>query len=86
MTLMHPSRTGSRVSVWFTGGAPVRLVSAGTRFRVIGEAKAADINGARYWRFRAEGDDGSGGTFDIRETGGGWILVGVEDDAGSDIP
>lgn len=85
MTLMHPSRTGTRVVVWFADGEPVRLVSGGTRFRVTGEPKSADINGARYWRLRARSDDGTTGTFDIRETGGGWILVGVEDDAADSL-
>ncbi len=81
MTLLHPSLAGSRVTVWFAGGEPVRLLSGGTRFRVTGEPKCADINGNRYWRLRASSDDGGAATFDIRESSGGWILVGVEDDA-----
>ena len=84
MTLMHPSRTGSRIAVWFAGGEPVRLVSGATRYRVTGEPKAAVINGTRYWRLRARAEDGSAGVLDIRETAGGWTLVGVEDDADAD--
>lgn len=81
MTLLHPARAGSRVTVWFAGGEPVRIVSAGTRFRVTGDPRCADINGVRYWRVRARADDGGDGVFDLREAGGGWILVGVDGDA-----
>ena len=41
MTLMHPSRTGTSIGVWFAGGLPVRLVSRGSRFRVVGEPGGA---------------------------------------------
>lgn len=81
MTLVHPARTGSPVSVWFVDGLPVRLSSGGVRFRVAGEPKCADINGRRYWRVRAAGDDGTTGTFDLRADGDGWVLAGVGDDS-----
>lgn len=80
MTLLHPASAGSAVSVWFVGDEPVRLVSGGARFRVIGDPKCADINGERYWRVRARGDDGSSGTFDLRKDGDGWVLAGVDED------
>jgi hypothetical protein len=78
MTLLHPSRTGSPLSVWFVDGAPVRLVSGGARFRVVGDPKCADINGIRYWRVRARSEAGDHATFDLRESGGEWLLDGVD--------
>ncbi|MGV3712157.1 hypothetical protein [Pseudolysinimonas sp.] len=78
MTLLHPARAGSPLTVWFVDGVPSRLVSGGTRFRVVGEPRCADINGTRYWRVRARGDEGGSGIFDLRETGEGWVLAGVE--------
>lgn len=84
MTLLHPASTGTRVTVWFTDGEPVRLAGAGMRLRVVGEPKCADINGDRYWRVRALGDDGRVGVFDIREGAGGWVLVGIDAAAHAD--
>jgi len=81
MTLLHPSRTGSPLSVWFVDGEPVRLVSGGARFRVVGDPKCADINGIRYWRVRARSDAGQNATFDLRENGGEWVLDGVDEGA-----
>ena len=82
MTLLHPSRTGSRVSVWFVDGSPVRLLSGGARFAVVGDPKCADINGERYWRVRARGADGTTGMFDLKQTDDGWVLAGADEDAG----
>jgi hypothetical protein len=79
MTLLHPSRTGSPLAVWFVDGAPVRLVSGGARFRVVGDPKCADINGVRYWRVRARSDAGRHATFDLREREGEWVLDGVDE-------
>jgi hypothetical protein len=79
MTLLHPSRAGSAISVWFVHEVPVRLLSGGSRFRVVGEPKCADINGIRYWRVRARSDSGQHATFDLRESAEGWVLDGVED-------
>lgn len=81
MTLLHPSRTGSRVSVWFVDGLPVRLLSGGVRFSVVGDPKCADINGERYWRVRARDADGAAGMFDLKQTGDGWVLAGVDEDS-----
>ena len=81
MTLLHPARTGSAISVWFVRDIPVRLVSGGSRFRVVGDPKCADINGTRYWRVRARSDSGQHATFDLRESGPGWVLDGVDEDA-----
>ena len=78
MTLLHPSSTGSAITIWFVGDAPVRLVSGGARYRVVGEPKCADINGIRYWRVRARSDAGQDATFDLRASGEGWVLDGVE--------
>jgi hypothetical protein len=83
MTLLHPARPGSRISVFFVQGAPVRLVSGTARFGVVDEPKCADINGTRYWRVRAVSSSGQHGTFDLREAADGWILEGVEEDAES---
>jgi hypothetical protein len=81
MTLLHPSRTGSKIAVWFVDGLPVRLLSGGARFRVVDDPKCADINGERYWRVRARGDDGRTGMFDLKQADDGWILTGVDDSA-----
>lgn len=80
MTLLHPSRTGTPVTVWFVDGAPVRLLSGGARFTVLGDPRCADINGERYWRVRARGADGRGGLFDLRQTDDGWVLAGMNED------
>lgn len=81
MTLLHPSRTGSRVTVWFVDGAPVRLLSGSARFTVVGDPKCADINGERYWRVRARGGDGMVGLFDLKQSADGWVLAGVDGDS-----
>ena len=81
MTLLHPASAGSTVSVWFVDGEPVRLQSGETRFRVVGEPKCADINGERYWRVCAQGEDGSSAMFDLRRDGDGWVLAGVDEAA-----
>ena len=81
MSALHPSRTGSPISVWFVKGAPVRLVSGGSRYRVVGDPKCADINGTRYWRVRARVGSGQDAVFDLRETGEGWVLDGVDEHA-----
>ncbi len=78
MTLLHPSRTGSPLAVWFVEGMPARLLSGESRFKVVGEPRCADINGTRYWRVRARGDHGESGVFDLRETDEGWVLAGAE--------
>ena len=79
MTPLHPASAGSPIAVWFVSGEPVRLVSGGTRFRVVGDPKCADINGTRYWRVRARSDSAQDVTFDLRESGAGWVLDGVEE-------
>ncbi|WP_395639642.1 hypothetical protein [Pseudolysinimonas sp.] len=81
MTLLHPSRAGSSVAVWFVRDRPVRLVSGGSRFRVLGEPKCADINGVRYWRVRACSEAGEGATFDLRASDDGWVLDGVDENS-----
>jgi len=81
MTLLHPARAGSPISVFFVQDRPVRLVSGTARFRVVDEPKCADINGTRYWRVRALSPSGQHGTFDLRQSADGWILEGVEEDA-----
>lgn len=78
MTLLHPSRSGSPLGVWFVDGKPVRLLSGTARYRVIDDPRCADINGVRYWRVRARADDGGVAVFDLRETDEGWVLAGVE--------
>jgi hypothetical protein len=84
MTLLHPARAGSPISVWFLRGEPVRLVSGDSRFTVLGDPKCADINGTRYWRVRARSEAGQHATFDLRESGDGWVLDGVDDDGVSE--
>jgi len=84
MTLLHPSRPGSSIAVWFVAGEPVRLVSGGARYRVVGDPRCADINGVRYWRVRARSESGQDATFDLRESGEEWVLDGVDDDPAGD--
>jgi hypothetical protein len=62
------------VAVVFEAAEPVRFVRGSVRFRVGDGPKCADINGVRYWRVRAQGDDGTAGTFDLRETDDGWVI------------
>lgn len=81
MTPLHPASTGSPISVWFVDDRPVRLLSGGARFRVVDDPRCADINGSRYWRVRARGDDGRLGTFDLRQSDDGWVLAGVDEDS-----
>ena len=91
MSLLHPARAGSPLSVWFIDGVPVRLFTGYARFRVVGEPKCADINERRYWRVRAVSDAGQLVTLDIRERvdgddattdePGDWILAGVDEDS-----
>jgi hypothetical protein len=83
VTLLHPASAGSAIAVWFVRDQPVRLVSGGSRFRVVGEPKCADINGTRYWRVRARSQSGQDATFDLRASGEGWVLDGVDDAARS---
>jgi hypothetical protein len=83
VTLLHPASTGSPISVWFVDDVPVRLLNGGSRFRVVAEPKCADINGTRYWRVRARSESGQDATFDLRESGEGWVLDGVDDAARS---
>lgn len=80
MTPLHPASTGSPISVWFVDERPVRLLSGGTRFKVVDDPRCADINGSRYWRVRARGEDGRLGTFDLRQSDDGWVLAGVDED------
>ena len=80
MTLLHPASTGSPISVWFVDDVPVRLLSGSARFRVLDEPKCADINGERYWRVRAQDDEGMTAMFDLKQDGGGWLLAGVDED------
>lgn len=81
MTLVHPSRAGAALSLFFVDDRPVRLVSGRSRYRIVGEPKCADINGIRYWRLRARSDSGQDATFDVRESADGWVLAGVDEPA-----
>ena len=72
---------GDEIAVWFAGGAPVRLVWRGVRYRVNDVPTAlspADIwwppqithppmADWRGWRFQAVDDEGIATVFDIRE-------------------
>lgn len=74
MTLLHPARIGSPVSVWFNGDRPDRIVHATERFRVISPAEPLSTG----WRFRAIGDDGTVHRFEISGDGSHWVLEKID--------
>lgn len=76
MTLLHPARIGSPVSVWFVDGVPDRIVHESERFRVISPATPL----ADGWRFDAIAEDGSVHGFEIEGREPHWILRRVVDD------
>ena len=69
MSLLHPSSVGAPVALWFSNGAPVRLVHGGTRFRV-GSAELV----AEGWMLRATDATGRQSEFTVAVTEGGWEL------------
>jgi hypothetical protein len=75
MTLLHPARIGSPVSVWFAGGAPDRIVHEAERFRVISPAERT----LQGWRFAAIAEDGGIHGFEIEGEDPHWILRRIVD-------
>lgn len=69
MSLLHPSSVGAPVGLWFSNGAPVRLVHAGTRFRVLSAQPVAD-----GWTLRATDAMGRQSEFTVAVNGNGWEL------------
>lgn len=69
MSLLHPSSVGAPVALWFSNGAPVRLVHAGTRFRVLSAAPVAE-----GWVLRATDATGRLSEFTVAVSGTGWEL------------
>lgn len=74
MTLLHPARIGSPVSVWFNGDRPDRIVHGAERFRVVSPAEPL----RRGWRFRAVADDGGVHRFEISGEGAHWVLSRID--------
>lgn len=70
MTLLHPARIGSPVSVWFAGATPDRIVHERERFRVISPAERT----ADGWSFDAIGADGDVHGFEISGSDTHWLL------------
>jgi hypothetical protein len=67
----------SPITVWFADGEPVKLGSGSATLRVV-VARCADINGRRYWRVRACGDDGRIETFNLCQSDANaqeWVLA-----------
>ena len=87
MSLLHPSHTGSAITLWLADGRPVRLVHAGTRYRVTDrptrlEDEDPDLAyrlGLSGWRFQGTDDAGLSHMFDVRRNGDEWMLVRVYD-------
>lgn len=79
MSLLHPSRRGSRVAVWFLSGDPVRVVHNGQRFRVVGSPTPMTASGGRRaWELSVRDERGFGTRLRVRELAGGdWELDGV---------
>lgn len=76
MTLLHPARIGSPVSVWFDGDTPDRIVHEAERFRVVSPATRTE----QGWRFIAVADDGGIHGFEIEgDDGVHWVLRRVLD-------
>jgi hypothetical protein len=87
MSLLHPSRTGSVITLWFAKEEPVRLVHEGTRYRVTDHpTRLEDDNpdlayrlGFSGWRFQGTNEDGLSHMFDVRRAGDEWRLIRVYD-------
>lgn len=87
MSLLHPARHGSLVTIWLANGLPARLTHDGKRYRVTDTpTRLEDENpdmahrlNLTGWRF--QGTDGSGLSmmFDIRRDGDQWRLIRIYD-------
>lgn len=69
MSLLHPSSVGAPVGLWFSNGAPVRLVHGGTRFRVVSATPVAE-----GWWLQATDAAGRKSDFTVAVSGTGWEL------------
>lgn len=76
MSLTHPVRIGSPVSVWFADEMPDRVVHETERYRVVSPALRTPAG----WAFRAVRDDGAILGFEIEGGGAHWQLSRVVDD------
>jgi hypothetical protein len=87
MSLLHPARTGTTVSVWLVNDVPARLVHASRHYRVTDtptrlEDEQPDLAhrlNLTGWRFQGTDDDGLSHMFDIRKVDDGWRLIRVYD-------
>jgi hypothetical protein len=87
MSLLHPSRTGSAITVWLVNGRPARVVHDGTRYRVTDRpTRLEDENpelayrlGLSGWRFQGTDEQGLSHMFDIRRNSDDWSLIRVYD-------
>ncbi len=71
MNLLHPSSTGSVVSLWFVNGSPTRLIHGETRYRVTEAQQWADASG---WTISALNTNGQSASFSVRASMHGWRL------------
>lgn len=69
MSLLHPSSVGAPVALWFSNGAPVRLVHGGTRFRVVSAVPVGE-----GWSLQAADSTGRQSDFTVAACGTGWEL------------
>ena len=87
MSLLHPSKVGTTVTIWMVDGLPARLVHEGQRYRVTDHptrledehpdlAHRLNLTG---WRFQGTGEDGVSRMFDVRRDGDDWRLIRVYD-------
>lgn len=73
MSLTHPSSIGAPVALWFSNGMPVRLIHAGTRYRVFGLAEPT----AAGWMLTTRDPADRVERFEVRAIAAGWQLLGV---------
>ena len=87
MSLLHPARAGTTVTIWMVDGVPARLVHEGERYRVTDRptrledehpdlAHRLNLTG---WRFQGTGEDGLSHMFDVRRAGDEWRLIRTYD-------
>ncbi|MFC5502962.1 hypothetical protein ACFPJ4_11995 [Lysinimonas soli] len=87
MSLLHPARTGSVVTVWLVNDVPARLVYEGQRYRVTDMPTRLEDEHPEMthrlnltgWRFQGTDDAGLSHMFDIRRAGGEWQLIRIYD-------
>ncbi|MBN9141433.1 MAG: hypothetical protein J0H23_11465 [Micrococcales bacterium] len=87
MSLLHPARSGTVITVWLVNDVPARIVHEGQRYRVSDmPTRLEDENpdlahrlNLTGWRFQGTDTAGISRMFDIRRAGDEWRLIRVYD-------